>query len=151
MTKQRVAGIVWCVSVIATLLALLPVTVHKRTIYTCMLCRAERTNHTLFGYDWEEHRDTGFTGWYVMNRPAHEHEWTRISCVRGRNVFGMTTSWGCGPRHPLCDIRPEVLKRYAERVDQQTMDAYFAGVLSTNREMQKSAVETVWENIMGMK
>src|SRR6185369_4432977 len=91
----RNRGPCWVIGAIVAVGLLMPLTVTTRTLRTCTLCRAERTDRTALGYSWQSFRDTEFTGWYRAHRPAHEHEWGRLSCTRGRSIFGTTTFFGC--------------------------------------------------------
>jgi hypothetical protein len=146
MTKRRAIKIT-C-GIVATVIAvgaLMAVTVATRSPKTCTLCRTERMDRTLFGYSWQTYRDTEFTGWYQTHRPAHQHEWGRLTCTRGFSIFGTTTFFGCGPRHPICDIPPDELRQFAENADTNTLAEYFAGITSTNRVEQKKAVQLVWD------
>src|SRR4026209_1401345 len=101
MTKSRAIG---GAPAIVAVSVLMPITVGTRSPKTCTLCRAERIDRTFLGYSWQSYRETEFTGWYRAHRPAHQHEWGRLTCTRGFSLLGTTTSFGCGPRHPVCDI-----------------------------------------------
>ena len=152
MTKRRAIKI--ACGVVAAIVAvgvLMPLTVSTRSPKTCTLCRAERTDRTLLGYSWQSYRDTEFTAWYQAHRPAHEHQWGRLTCTRGFSVFGTTTFFGCGPRHPVCDIPPATLREFAERADTNTLTAFFDGIASNNREAQSRAVQMAWDRILDTK
>jgi hypothetical protein len=137
--------------VIATLVAsglLMTVTVCTRSPKTCTLCRAERIDRTFLGYSWRSYRDTEFTEWYQAHRPAHEHKWGRLTCTRGFSIFGATTFFGCGPRHPICEISPAMLRQFAEHADTNTLTAFFESISSTNRETQRQAMLLAWDRIL---
>jgi hypothetical protein len=138
-------------AILAAMGLLLPVTVATRTIQTCVLCRAEREDRSLLGYSWLNLRDTAFTYWYREHRPAHEHAWGRLSCTRGFSILGTTTYFGCAPRHPVCRIPSETLRAFAERSDTNTLNAFFEGITSTDRETQNKAVQIAWERILEEK
>jgi hypothetical protein len=149
MNKRRIIKIAcWVVCAVVAVGVLMPLTVSTRAPKTCTLCRAERIDLTFLGYSWQSFRDTDFTGWYQAHRPAHEHEWGRLTCTRGFSVFGTTTFFGCGPRHPVCDIPPATLREFAERADTDTLTAFFDGIASTNREAQRQAVQMACDKIL---
>src|SRR5258705_6436622 len=111
MNKRCIIKIVcWVIGAIVAVGLLMPVTVSTRKRYACTLCRAERTERTFLGFSWQRDRDSEFTDWYQTHRPAHDHEWGRLTCTRGFSIFGTTTFFGCGPRHPVCDIPPATLR-----------------------------------------
>ena len=149
MNKRRMIKITcWVVGTTVATGLLLPVTVSTRSPKTCTLCRAERIDRTFLGYSWHSFRSTEFAGWYQAHRPAHEHEWGRLTCTRGFSVFGTTTFFGCGPRHPICDISPAALREFAERADTNTLTAFFDGIVSTNSERQRQSVQMAWDRIL---
>ena len=118
MTKRRAIKI--ACGVIAAIVAVgvfMPITVGTRSANTCTLCRAERIDRTLLGYAWQTYRDTEFSEWYRAHRPAHQHDWGRLTCTRGFSIFGNASFFGCGPRHPVCDISPKTLRQFAEHAD----------------------------------
>ena len=138
----------WLIACVVAGGVLLPVTVSTRTIQTCTLCRAERTNRTFLGYAWQSYKDTVFTGWHREHRPTHEHEWARLSCTRGFSIFGTTTYFACGRRHPAGDIPPAMMRQFAEASDAKTLDSFFEGITSTKSETQKAAVQMAWDKIL---
>jgi len=152
MTRRRAIKIA-CGVIAATVAvgALMPVTVATRSRKICTLCRAERMDRTFLGYSWQTYHDTEFTDWYRTHRPEHQHEWGRLTCTRGFSVFGTTTFFGCGPRHPICDIPPDTLRRFAVRADTNTLAAFFDGITSTNRDSQHQAVQLAWDRILENK
>jgi hypothetical protein len=152
MTRRRATKI--ACGVFAALVAvgvLMPITVGTCAPKTCTLCRAERIDRTMLGYLWQSYRDTEFTEWYRAHRPAHEHKWGRLTCTRGFSVFGTTTYFGCGPRHPICDIPPATLREFAEGSDTNTLAAFFDGIVSTNHETQRETVQLVWDRMLESK
>lgn len=152
MSKRRNIKIAcWVIGAVVCVGLLMPVTVGTRKPYTCTFCRAERTDRTFLGYSWQQDRDTEFTAWYRSRRPAHEHQWGRLTCTRGVSIFGTTTYFGCGPRHPVCDISPGTLREFAERADTNTLTAFFDGIASTNRQVQIRAVQMAWDSILQNK
>jgi len=141
MTRRHAIKIVCgIVASVVALGVLTPITVATRSLKTCTLCRAERMDRTSLGYSWQTYRDTEFSDWYRTHRPEHQHEWGRLTCTRGFSVFGTTTYFGCGPRHPICDIPPDTLRQFAEHADTNTLAMFFAGITSTNRDSQRQAV-----------
>jgi hypothetical protein len=149
MTRRRAIKIACgVVAAIVAAGALMAVTVSTRSPKTCTLCRAERIDRTFLGYSWQSYRDTEFTEWYRAHRPAHQHEWGRLTCTRGFSIFGTTTFFGCGPRHPICDIPPDTLRQFAEHADTNTLAAFFDGITSTNRDTQRQAVQLAWDRIL---
>ena len=127
---------------------LMPLTVATRSPMTCTLCRAERIDRTFLGYSWQTYRDTEFADWYRIHRPKHQHEWGRLTCTRGFSIFGTTTFFGCGPRHPICDISPDILRKFAEQADTNTLAAFFDGITSTNRDSQRQAVHLALDTLL---
>jgi len=75
----------------------------------------------------------------------------RLTCTRGFSVFGTTTFFGSGPRHPICDIPPDTLRQFAERADTNTLATFFDGITSTKREAQRVAVQMAWDRILDSK
>lgn len=149
MTKRGAIKIAYgLVAAIVAIGVLMPITVSTRAPKTCTLCRAERIDRTFLGYSWQSYRDTEFTSWYRTHRPPHNHQWGRLTCTRGFSVFGTTTFFGCGPRHPVCDIPPDTLRQFAEQADTNTLTAFFDGITSTNREAQRLAVQMAWNRIL---
>ena len=149
MTKPRAIKI--ACGVVAAIVAasvLMAVTVSTRSPKTCTLCRAERIDRTFLGYASQSYRDTEFTEWYRAHRPAHQHEWGRLTCTRGFSIFGTTTFFSCGPRHPICDIPPDTLRQFAEHADTNTLAAFFDGITSTNRDTQRQAVQLAWDRVL---
>lgn len=149
-TKKRHAIIIACglMAVTVTTGLLLTITVSTRTRKTCTLCRAERIDRTFLGFPWQHYLDTEFSNWYRSHRPAHEHQWGRLSCTRGFSIYGTTTYFGCGHRHPICDIPPAALRDFAERADTNTLTAFFNGITSTNEETQRQTVQMAWNVIL---
>ena len=146
MSKRSIIKIAcWVVGALVVVGLLMPITVHRRVIHTCLLCRAERTDHKLFGISWQALRDTEFTGWHRSHQPAHEHSWQRCSCWRGRNIFGQSISWTCGPIHPIGRLQPKAQREFAEKADAAILSAFYKGILSTNQEAQKQAVAMAWD------
>jgi hypothetical protein len=149
MTRRRAIKIACGVVVeIFAVGALMTVTVATRSPQTCTLCRTERMDRTFLGYSWQKQRDTEFSEWYRAHRPKHQHEWGRLTCTRGFSIFGTTTLFGCGPRHPICEISPERLRQFAEHADTNTLAAFFDGITSTNRDAQRQAVQLAWGRIL---
>jgi hypothetical protein len=130
---------------------LMLITVTSRTTKTCTFCRAERIDRSVLGYSWQSYRDTEFTGWYRTHRPPHRHEWGRLTCTRGFSIFGSTTYFRCGSRHPVCDIPPDRLRQFAENADTNTLTVFFEGIASTNRETQRQAVQMAWDRLLESK
>jgi hypothetical protein len=108
-------------------------------------------DRTFLGYSWQTYHDTKFTDWYRTHRPEHQHEWGRLTCTRGFSVFGTATFFGCGPRHPICNIPPDTLRQFAERADTNTLAAFFDGIPSSNRDSQRQAVQLAWDRILKNK
>lgn len=130
----------WALGGSVCTLAFFDVTVDKRTIYTCLLCRAERTCHRTLGTPWMAEHDTALTAWYASRQGPHEHRWTRCSCTRGSNLFGRPTSWACGRNHPIAELPPEAELAFAEKADAAQWKAFLDGVLSADRKDQERAV-----------
>ena len=133
------------VAAIIVIFVLMPVTVSTRTRYSCTLCRAERIERTFLGLAWRRYRDTEFTPWYEAHRPAHAHQWGRLSCTRGFTLLGVTTLYACGAIHPVCHVPPDTLKEFAEGADTNTVTAFFDGIMSTDTKTQDHAVQMVWD------
>lgn len=149
MNRQRAIKIACgVVASVVAVGALLSVTVATHSPKTCTLCRAERMDRIFFGHSWQTYRDTEFTEWYRTHRPDHQHEWGRLTCTRGFSIFGSTTFFHCGPRHPICDISPDTLRQFAEHADTNTLTAFFDGITSTNRDSQHRAVQLAWNRML---
>lgn len=118
-----------------------PLTVHTRTHHTCVLCRARRTDHASFGFEWRTAGTNAFSEWHAANRPAHEHVWERSSCTRGSNAFGQPTSWECRPIHPIGELPPDIELAFAKLTDGATLTALLQDVVSPDRETQRRAVD----------
>jgi hypothetical protein len=149
MTSRRVL-LIPCVVVAATASvgALLATTVTTRVTWTCVQCRAECEDRTFLGCLWQFHRDTPFTAWHDTHRPQHEHAWTRLTCTRGSSLFGTTTFFACGPRHPVCDVPPEMLRRFAEQAGAETLAEYFDKIGSADQKVRERAVKLVEASLL---
>jgi hypothetical protein len=128
--------------------ALLPVTVRTRTIFTCILCRTEKTAVSVIGFNSVQLKETEFTEWYKAHRPVHEHLWGRVSCTRGYSIYGTTTLFSCGKQHPAAILRPAWLRRFAETADANTLERYFTLITSTNRESQREGADLAWDEFV---
>ena len=124
------------------------ITVGTRTILTCTLCRAERTDRSFLGYRWQRYEENEFSSWHRANRPAHAHEWGRLSCARGFSVFGTTTYFACGRRHPVGGIQPRYLREFVERADTNEINTFLDGIVSTNEKTQRAAVQMAWDRVL---
>ena len=113
---------------IAALLMVACLPVHERTIYTCLHCRAQRTDHSLFGVPWQKERETSFTAWYLIRHPAHEHTWLPASCQRGDNLFGQVVSWGCYRLHSVALLSPQTQLDFAQSANAATLEHFFRGI-----------------------
>jgi hypothetical protein len=123
--------------------------VHQRTIYSCLRCRAENTEHTLlFVIPWRTQRDTEFTTCYVAHFPPHEHTWSRSSCTRGRNAFGRDILWACGRIHPVFTFPASTEREFLLAADAATIEAFFRGLESPEREVQQQTIQTAWERVL---
>ncbi len=150
MNTRRFAKTTVCVAVtIAALILSLTLTIRTRTVHTCVLCRVERTEHELLKQQWRTVDNTAVTSWYNQNMPAHAHVWSRLSCTRGFNVFGGTTFWGCGSRHPICDIPPDMELGFIDSADDTQVNAFFSALTSTDPNAQQNAIDTVWHSVLG--
>lgn len=148
MRKRRFIAVGCLVAgVLVAIGILLPTTVAVRSRFTCILCRQERVDHRFLGIEWNDMHETEFTEWYRIHRPAHSHDWRRAGCMVGKNIFGKPTFFACPILHPVCSIPTDSLKDFAEHADTNTLDAFFSGVISTNRDMQEKAIELVYEKI----
>jgi len=141
----KIVGMVVCTLVIINALTL--VTVYTRTVSTCILCRIERTDRTLLGHSWSTVRDTSFTKWYHEHRPEHQHLWSRLNCTRGYSVFGTTTYWACGPRHPACDLSSEQMVQFVNHTDARTLARFFDGIVSDDPGAQREVVDMAWQEL----
>jgi hypothetical protein len=100
--------------------------------------------HQLFGFSWRTGRDTEFTQWHRIHRGRHQHQWERFTCLGTSSII--YTGQGCGIRHPVCEQLPSIFqKEFAMRADAASLTAFFEGIASTSREMQKRAVELALE------
>ena len=59
----------------------------------------------------------------------------------------MTVFWGCGRRHPVNDLTTKMELEFVHEANSETLNAFFDGLTSTNRETQKQAVEMAWESV----
>jgi hypothetical protein len=150
MTIPRLGNLFGLVILIlgaVALLAFLPV--QQRTIYTCVRCRAERTEHAfLFVIPWHTEEATEFTSWYSSHFPAHTHNWHLASCTRGRDLFGKTVFWACGRRHPICDLAPRDEREFLAAADPAMVASFFRGLESPDREVQQETVESASNRVV---
>jgi hypothetical protein len=147
MSKRRIVKIsCWIVGILVGVGLLMPVQVHTRTRHTCLLCRQERTDYRLCGYNWQSSHTNEFSAWYDSHLPAHAHIWERSSCTRGWNIFGQTVSWSCPRIHPIGLLPPRTELEFAERADEAALTAFFENIRSPDRETQRRAVDGVWES-----
>lgn len=144
MSNRRIIKIVgYGIGALAAV-GLLARILHTVTGYDCVRCRALRLEHSLLGFSWQASRDTEFTEWHRVHRGTHRHQWERFSCLGTSSIIG--TGQGCGIRHPVCERLPSVFQReFAERADARTLATFFAGITSTNLELQSQAVQMAWE------
>jgi hypothetical protein len=152
MTRRRVIKV--ACGIVAAIVAggaLMAVTVATRSPKSCPLCRAERIDRTLFGYAWQTYRDTEFTEWYRAHRPDHQHKWERLTCTRGFSIFGTTTFFACGSRHPIFDLSPARLRQFAEHADTNTLAVFFNGITSTSPDAQRQSAQMVWDRLLESK
>jgi hypothetical protein len=147
MGQRRLLKWIGCLLAGFFVFGMLPITVGTERRYTCTQCRAERIDETFFGVPWKVDRDTRFSEWYRSHRPAHTHTWGWQGTVRGMSLFGLTTYFGCGSRHPVCAVPEEALQEYCEQADESKLDAYFAGITSPDPAVQERTVQAVLDAI----
>jgi len=71
----------------------------RRTYFGCIDCGMRRKDLTLFGTKFSTDTRNARTDWFDRRiGPPHQHQWSRLSCTRGFNLWGMTVFWGCGLR-----------------------------------------------------
>lgn len=121
------------------------VIVHSEASSTCLYCRTENKTTTTLGWRTDSTNANAFTTWYREHRPMHEHQWVG----RGRfgyNIYGLPIQGpGCGSRHPITELPWRWELEYLQTASPEFVDAFFSGILSTNRSAQRTAVHSITE------
>ena len=132
-------------AVIAVGIGMFPAIVHTTGSSTCLYCRAEVKTTTTLGYRTVSTNENEFTAWYREHRPTHEHQWIGRGSF-GYNIYGLPIKGrGCGRRHPITDLPWKWELEYLQTASPEFVDAFFSGILSTNRSAQRTAVHSITE------
>lgn len=141
-SARRVA--LWIVGIAGSIL-MFPVIVHTTGSSTCLYCRAEVKTTTTLGYRTVSTNENEFTAWYHEHRPMHEHQWIGRGSF-GYNIYGLPIKGrGCGRRHPITELPWRWELEYLQTANPEFVDAFFTGILSTNRSAQWTAVNSITE------
>lgn len=133
-----IAGIVGCI-------LMFPVVVRSTGSSTCLYCRTEIKSTDILGWRTVSTNANAFTTWHQEHRPMHEHQWVGRSRF-GYNIYCLPiTGGGCGGRHPITDLPWRWELEYLQTARPEFVDAFFTGVLSTNRSTQRTAVHSITE------
>ena len=141
-------GAVWFVLGLASLLlyafAKIPTdTVRTSQNLTCLYCRAHRNVVTYQERKLDTVTETEFSAWCQLNRPPHEHRWVRTGPRIKYNILGMPLGHGCGIYHPVRNLPQQRQLEFVQSAKPEEIEAFFAGILSTNRAEQRAAVGAV--------
>jgi hypothetical protein len=132
-------------AVIAVGIGMFPAIVHTTGSSTCLHCRAEVKTTTTLGYGTVSTNENEFTVWYHEHRPTHEHQWIDRG-IFGYNIYGLPIKGrGCGFRHPITDLPWMRELDHLRTASPESVDAFFSGILSTNRSAQRTAVHSITE------
>ena len=129
---------VWFCSLLCAAFVLSVITVYEPTHYTCLHCRAHKHDRWLLGIRWSSASDTAFTPWYQAHYPAHEHVWVWTGGTTGSSIFGTTTYFACGRRHPVHELPPSWALTLAESAPEQ-FAAFYRGITSPDKKEQERA------------
>jgi hypothetical protein len=129
---------VWLTSLLCLAFVLLFITVYEPRHYTCLHCRAHKYERWLLGIRWSSASDTAFTPWYHSHYPAHDHAWVWTGGTEGRSIYGTTTYFACGRRHPVHELSPSCALKLAERAPEQ-FATFYRGITSPNEKDQEQA------------
>jgi hypothetical protein len=84
------------------LLAAWNVPVQSTLGYTCVICRLERWDSTLFHFTRSAYNPTECSRWYAEHvEPSHGHVWQRRSCEVRKTLLGMRVGFACGYGSPI--------------------------------------------------
>jgi hypothetical protein len=89
--------------------------------YTCVLCRLDRVDTTLFGLNRSAYRPNKCSRWYWKHvEPSHVHVWERGTCRTLLNALALPMGVGCRPE--CCAIwqvppstQMEVYRHFSDR------------------------------------
>jgi len=128
----------WVVVSLCALFSLPFVTVYESMHYTCIHCRAHKHSRWLLGLRWSTVNDTTFTTWYLSHYPVHDHVWAWSGCTEGSSIYGVTTYFACGRRHPVHELPPSWELKLAEHAPEQ-FAAFNRGITSRDQKEQERA------------
>lgn len=114
----RIALILLSVGLVASLMGK-----RTRTTYTCLYCRALKTDKTYWGIQTSTIKQNKCSTWYNENHSKHEHSWKWSGSRSGnRFIYGYLAS---GPRHPVWDIQPTLQMLFLKQASPQEKEIYF--------------------------
>lgn len=134
----------WCFLIAGSIL-IFPVTVRTEQGLTCLQCRATRSIKTFLDHKSDTTTENAFTLWHKQKRAEHEHVWERTGPQFRLNLFGFPTRHSCGIYHPIGNLPPAWELEFVQTAKAEDVAAFFAGILSTNRNEQRVAVNAVFE------
>ena len=139
---HRLLRMATCLAIlVGTLVAVESADVFERQRYTCLLCRMDVTDKSVFGMHQQELARNEFTDWYDENLPSHSHRWTKSNCTRSQTLLGSRVKWSCGPAHPIFKLPTSVEMAFAERVDRAKLQNFFGKLLSADKDQHQGAVD----------
>ena len=131
---KRVLKLGVCLLAVAFVLA--EVQMGSRAKSTCVLCRLDRTETTLYGLRWVSYRETECSTWYRANLDAgHAHLWEWTGCRQMLNGFSQRLGWECrATRHPIYELPAGAqVEIYQHFPDPAAARRLFAGLVHPER------------------
>jgi hypothetical protein len=102
--------------------------------YTCVLCRAIRTDYIYLGHKWRtSFKETACTPWYQANiEPTHDHVWVRSRDSVMRDLYGQR--FGTFSRDPraIWSLAPEDQIAIYEHLPQRDKKRIFLSLAAPN-------------------
>lgn len=92
----------WSVAGFLALLAASNLPVRSELGHSCVICRLNRVDSTLFHFTRSAYQPTECSRWYAEHvEPSHAHAWGRWPCGRVENLLGGRMGFRCGFGHPI--------------------------------------------------
>ena len=129
-----------CVALIASrLLGFAP---YSRRPYTCSVCRANKAENRLLGFDWSSQESTDCSRWYAENvERSHTHAW--IGCAYCRRLPG--GGYACFVGGPLTDlsrtVQMTVYQHFEDRLEAKRLFIRLGQMDAENKRL--------WDALMG--
>jgi len=106
--------------------------------YTCLYCKALKTDKTLWGVLISTMESNECSKWFNENYPDHEHSWKWSGSESRSGFFGYLAS---GRRHPVWGIHPTMQMLFLKQASSQEKEQYFNLLESSEGADSKEAYE----------